>query len=68
MCDLALSVSGGMSPQRDNFSAKTAAPPMPVGDLIMANHRGSPSSSLTGTEHVRRVRLTHEVAFSRSEC
>jgi hypothetical protein len=38
MCDLALSVSGGMSPQRDNFSAKTAAPAMPVGDLIMANH------------------------------
>jgi hypothetical protein len=38
MCDLALSVSGGMSPQRDDFSAKAAPPAMPVGDLTMANH------------------------------
>ena len=55
MCDLALSVSGGMSPQRDDFSAKAAAHLMPAGDRFMANRLGSPSRS----ESARSTRQPH---------
>jgi hypothetical protein len=42
MCDLVLNVSGGMSPQRDDFSAKVAAYAMPIGDLIVLSRCKSP--------------------------
>ena len=42
MCDLVLNVSGGMLPQRDDFSARAAAYAMSIGEFIVVNRRQSP--------------------------
>ena len=42
MCDLVLNVSAGMSPQRDDFSAKAAAYAMSIGDPVVVNRCQSP--------------------------
>jgi hypothetical protein len=58
MCDLGLNVSGGMSPQRDDFSAKAGAHAMSIGDLIAESFQSDRSTSAAG--------LTDEIEVRRS--
>jgi hypothetical protein len=68
MCDLGLNVSGGMSPQRDDFSAKAAAYAISVGDLIRRELPQIAASDRVRPEHVSRTGLTDEIRFRRNQC